>query len=107
MTGKTTPTDLRRRMTKPTPQDPHGGIDPSANAETEAAERNQSSYVARAGQSSGIIDMGSAPGDEQPSKARAGGTAAGNPLAGVTASDKDIEDAVSGDTGPEHPGRPG
>ena len=94
-------------MTTPTPKDPHEGIDPAANPESEAAERDQSSYVARGGQSSGIIDMGSAPGDEQPSKARTDGTAAGNPLSGVTASDKDIEDAVSGDTGPEHPGRPG
>ena len=91
-------------MTTPTPQDPHEGIDPAANPETEAAERDQSSYVARAGQS-GVVDMGSAPGDEQPSKARAGGTAAGTPLAGVTATDEDVEDAVSGDTGPEHPGR--
>ena len=29
------------------------------------------------------------------------------PLAGVTATEQDSEDAVSGDTGPEHPGRPG
>jgi hypothetical protein len=94
-------------MTLPTPPDPHDGIDPAANREAEAAERDQTSYVARGGQSSGVVDMGPAPGDEQPSQARAGGTSGGDPLAGVTASEQDVEDAVSGDTGPEHPGRPG
>lgn len=94
-------------MTEATPQDPHDGIDPSANREAEAAQRNQSSYVARGGQSSGFIDNGPAPGDEQPSQAVGGGTAGGDALAGVTASPQDVEDAVSGDTGPEHPGRQG
>ena len=94
-------------MSQPTPQDPHDGIDPTANREAEAAERDQTSYVARGGQSSGIIDMGPAPGDEQPSKAVDGGTSGGDPLAGVTATAEDVEDAVSGDTGPEHPGRQG
>lgn len=94
-------------MSQPTPQDPHDGIDIAANREAEAAERDQTSYVARGGQSSGIVDNGPAPGDEQPSQARVGGTSAGDPLAGVTASAEDVEDAVSGDTGPEHPGRPG
>ena len=94
-------------MTRPGPQDPHDGIDPAANREAEAAERDQTSYVARGGQSSGIIDMGPAPGDEQPSQAVGGGTSGGDPLAGVGASPEDVEDAVSGDTGPEHPGRPG
>lgn len=94
-------------MTQPTPQDPHDGINPAANPETEAAERGQSSYVARGGQSSGIIDSGPAPGDEQPSQAVGGGTAGGDPLAGVTASPEDVEHAVSGDTGPERPGRQG
>ena len=94
-------------MSSPGPQDPHDGIDPSANRETAAAERDQTSYVARGGQSSGILDTGPAPGDEQPSQAVGGGTAGGDPLAGVSASAQDSEDAVSGDTGPEHPGRPG
>lgn len=94
-------------MSQPTPQDPHDGIDPAANREAEAAERDQTSYVARGGQSSGIIDTGPAPSDEQPSLAVDGGTSGGDPLAGVTASPEDVEDAVSGDTGPEHPGRPG
>jgi hypothetical protein len=94
-------------MTQPTPRDPHDGIDPTANREAEAADRDQTSYVARGGQSSGIVDNGPAPGDEQPSQARSGGTSGGDPLAGVTASEQDSEDAVSGDTGPEHPGRQG
>jgi hypothetical protein len=94
-------------MSSPGPQDPHDGIDPSANRETAAAERDQTSYVARGGQSSGILDTGPAPGDEQPSQAVGGGTSGGDPLAGVSASAQDSEDAVSGDTGPEHPGRPG
>jgi hypothetical protein len=94
-------------MTRPTPQDPHDGLDPAANREAEAAERDQTSYVARGGQSSGIVDMGPAPGDEQPSQAVDGGTAGGDALSGVSATPEDVEDAVSGDTGPEHPGRPG
>ena len=94
-------------MTQATPREPHDGIDPAANREAEAAERDQTSYVARGGQSSGIVDMGPEPGDEQPSQARDGGTSGGDPLSGVTASEQDSEDAVSGDTGPEHPGRPG
>ena len=73
----------------------------------EAVERDQTSYVARGGQTSGVVDMGPAPGDEQPSQARAGGTSGGDPLSGVTASKQDVEEAVSGDTGPEHPGRQG
>ena len=92
-------------MTQPMPREPHEGIKADANAESAAAERDQSSYVARGGQSSGIVDNGPAPGDEQPSQAKGGGTAGGDPLAGVTGDAADLEDAVSGDTGPEHPGR--
>ncbi|MDP9497594.1 MAG: hypothetical protein M3P46_08025 [Actinomycetota bacterium] len=94
-------------MTRPTPPDPHEGINPAANREAEAVERDQTSYVARGGQSSGIVDNGPAPGDEQPSKAVAGGTAGGDPLAGVTAGGQDVELAVSGDTGSERPGTQG
>lgn len=94
-------------MTQAGPQDPHEGINPAANREAEAVERDQTSYVARGGQSSGIVDNGPAPGDEQPSQAVAGGTAGGDPLAGVTASREDVEQAVSGDTGPERPGTQG
>lgn len=94
-------------MTRPAPRDPHDGIDPGANPETRVDERNQSSSVARGGNSSGAADTGPAPADEQPSQAVTGGTAGGDPLAGVTATEQDVEEAVSGDTGPEHPGRQG
>lgn len=87
------------------PNDPHEGIKTDAGAEAAAAERDQTSYVARAGQSSGTVSTGPGPGDEQPSKAVGGGTAGGDALAGVTASEQDVEDAVSGDTGPEHEGQ--
>jgi hypothetical protein len=89
------------------PREPHEGIKADAGPENAAAEADQSSYVARASgsQSSGAADTGPAPADEQPSQAVPGGTAGGDALAGVTADPADTEDAVSGDTGPEHPGR--
>ena len=92
-------------MTQPLPQDPHDGLKADASPETVAAESGQSSYVARGGQTSGMPDRGTAPGDEQPSQALPGGTAGGDPLAGVTASADDVAEAVSGDTGPAHPGQ--
>ena len=91
-------------MTSPLPSEPHEGIKADAGPETEVSERDQTSYVARGGSSSGAADTGPAPGDEQPSQAVGGGTAGGDALSGVTASEADVEDAVSGDTGPEHPG---
>jgi len=51
-----------------------------------------------------VFSPGPAPADEQPSLAVEGGTAGGDVLSGVTADPDDVEDAVSGDTGPEHPG---
>lgn len=36
-------------MTQPTSREPHDGIKPDANVAAEAAERDQSSYIARAG----------------------------------------------------------
>lgn len=92
-------------MSRPEPRDPHEGINVDANPETAAIDRDQSSSVARAGQSSGTVDSGPQPGDEQPSQTVAGGTAGGDPLAGVTADPDDVQDAVSGDTGPTRPGR--
>lgn len=94
-------------MTEPMPVEPHEGLKADNNPETQVSERDQSSYVARGGQSSGVITDGPEPGDEQPSQAKDGGTAGGDPLAGVTATDAEVEDAVSGDTGPEHPGQRG
>lgn len=91
-------------MTQPMPREPHEGIKADASEEAASGDRDQTSYVARAGQSSGIVDNGPGPGDEQPSQAVGGGTAGGDPLAGITSQE---DDAVSGDTGPEHPGRRG
>ena len=92
-------------MTQPMPREPHDGIKADAGEESLSAERDQTTYVARAGQSSGIVDNGPEPGDEQPSQARTTGTAGGNALSGVTTDAADVESAVSGDTGPEHPGQ--
>lgn len=86
-------------MTSPLPTEPHEGIKADAGPEVEASERDQSTYVARGGSSSGAADTGPAPGDEQPSQAVGGGTAGGDPLSGVSGSEPD---AVPGDTGPEH-----
>ena len=83
--------------------DPHDGIDPTNNKETRGVERDQTASVSRAG-SSGTAPATDGPGDEQPSQAVPGGTAGGGALDGVTMSEEDSADAVSGDTGPEHPG---
>lgn len=93
-------------MTQPMPREPHDGLKADAGAEAVAGDRDASPAVSRAG-SSGATDSGPAPADEQPGQAVEGGTAGGDALAGVTATEADIEDAVSGDTGPEHPGRHG
>lgn len=45
-------------MTQPMPREPHEGVPADANAETEALERDQSSSVARRGQSSGTVGTG-------------------------------------------------
>ena len=83
--------------------DPHDGIDPTNNKETRGVERDQTASVSRAG-SSGTAPATDGPGDEQPSQAVPGGTAGGGALDGVTMSEDDSADTVSGDTGPEHPG---
>jgi hypothetical protein len=91
-------------MTEPTdaqlPPEPHEGIDATNNADARAYEENQSSAVARASDG-GAPPTGAPPEGEAPVVA---GTGAGDPLAGVTMSDDDAADAVSGDLGPEHPG---
>ncbi len=92
-------------MTLPLPPEPHEGLKADADPETRAAESGQSPSIARGGQSSGTADTGPAPGDEQPEEALTSGTAGGDPLSGVGASEQDSREAVSGDTGPEHPGR--
>ena len=80
--------------------EPHDGIDPFDNAETQASEREQSAGLSRA---SGA----GAPATDAPAAGEAPtveGTGAGDPLEGVRISSADADEAVSGDTGPEHPG---
>ena len=84
--------------------DPHDGIDPTNHKEARGVERDQTASVSRAG-SSGTAPATDGPGDEQPSQAVPGGTAGGGALDGVTMSPEDSAEAVSGDTGPEHPGK--
>ncbi len=90
-------------MTQPLPPEPHDGLKADADPERTSNEQNQTSGRAGAG-SSGVFAPTSAPADEQPSLAVGGGTAGGDPVAGVTADADDVADAVPGDTGPEHPG---
>ena len=93
-------------MTQPLPPEPHDGLKADADPERTSNEREQTVGRAGAG-ASGIFSPGPAPADEQPSLAVGGGTAGGDPLDGVTADASDVEDAVSGDTGPERPGARG
>ncbi|TXR57737.1 hypothetical protein [Quadrisphaera setariae] len=76
-----------------------GQVQPSANPETLSAIADRSNGTARATGASvppPVMD--------QRGEGSADGTAAGDPLAGVTISAEDAEQAVPGDTGPEHPG---
>ena len=90
-------------MTQPLPPEPHDDLKADADPERVADEREQTAGRAGAG-SSGVFAPSPAPADEQPSQAVGGGTAGGDALSGVTIDDADRDDAVSGDTGPEHPG---
>lgn len=78
---------------------PTDGVDERANRESRADVEDRSPGVARATGASTPPPMIDAVDDDAP-----GGSAAGDPLAGVTISPEDAADAVSGDTGPEHPG---
>ena len=83
--------------------EPHDGIDPYNNQESKAREAGEAPLLARGG-ANVTAESGHAPADEQPGQQLAGGTAGGSPLEGVLASDDDLADSVSGDTGPENPG---
>jgi hypothetical protein len=77
-------------------------IDVRNNPESRAADSAASSPVARASD-------GGAPPRDAPSAGdlptpTEGGVAEGNPVAGVTISEADQQDAVSGDTGPDERG---
>ncbi len=78
-------------MTQHMAREPHEGIKADTDPETPALEHDQSSYVARRGQSSGTVDSGA--------------TASDGPLAGVTAHADEVRNAVSGDIGPTRPRR--
>lgn len=82
------------------PPEPHDGIDAAAGQDAKAFERNQSNPLARASDGGPPPTEAVEPG-ELPER---GGTGAGNPTAGVEISDEDLDEAVPGDTGPEHPG---
>ncbi|WP_375425745.1 hypothetical protein [uncultured Friedmanniella sp.] len=73
-------------------------IDVRNNPESRAAESDRSSLVSRA--SDGGAPPRDAPESGELPEAVAGGTAEGNPVAGVTISEADAEEAVSADTGP-------
>jgi hypothetical protein len=73
-------------------------IDARNNPESQAAEADRPSGVARASDG-GPPPADAPPAGERPAPAESG-TAGGDPTAGVTISDADKEDAVSGDTGP-------
>jgi hypothetical protein len=81
------------------PDEPNPTVDVRNNRESKAGASGAMSNVARAS------DGGSPPRDapdagEMP-ESMDGGTAAGNPVAGVTISDEDARDAVKGRPGPQ------
>jgi hypothetical protein len=80
------------------PDEPLDEVDVRNNPESRAGSADTSSYVARA--SEGGMPPREAPDAGELPEAETGGTADGDPLAGVTISDADKDDAVSGDTGP-------
>jgi len=77
-------------------------IDVRNNPESRAAESGATSAVARA--SDGGPPPRDAPAAGELPAAMAGGVAEGNPVSGVTISEADQQDAVSGDTGPDELG---
>lgn len=81
-------------------------IDPRQNPESQVAEDTATQTGARSSESGAI--MSDAPTAEEGGDGviggRVTGTDSGDILGGVTASKEDVEQAVPGDTGPEHPG---
>ena len=77
------------------PQDP---IDVRNNPESRSGQSDTTYSVARA--SDGGAPPREAPASGELPTPTEGGTAEGNPVAGMTISKEDQEDAVSGDTGP-------
>lgn len=83
--------------------EPAEPVDVRNNPESRAASRDASSNVARA--SDGGAPPRDAPKSGELPVRETGGTADGNPVAGVTISAEDEQDAVSGDTGPTELGQ--
>ena len=77
--------------------EPHDPIDVRNNPETRSGQSDTTYSVARA--SDGGAPPREAPASGELPAATEGGTAEGNPVAGMTISKEDQEDAVSGDTG--------
>ena len=81
-------------------------VDPRNNPESRVAEGEASQTEARVTDSGPIIST--APSAEEGADGvidgEVTGMRSGDVLAGVTISDKDADEAVPGDTGPEHPG---
>lgn len=73
-------------------------VDVRNNPESRAADAQTTSRIARA--SDGGAPPREAPAAGELPETEDGGAASGNPVAGVTISDEDLDDAVSGDTGP-------
>lgn len=82
------------------PEEAAEPVDVRNNPESQAGERDASSSVARASSGGGAPPREAPPSGELPAR-ETGGTADGSPVAGVTISESDAQDAVSGDTGPE------
>ena len=82
-------------------------IDPRNNPESQLAEEGASQTGARSTEDSGVV-MSDAPTAGEGADGVIGGHITGvddgDVLAGVKATQDDVEDAVPGDTGPEHPG---
>ncbi len=73
-------------------------VDVRNNPESRAADAQTTSRVARA--SDGGAPPREAPATGELPATEEGGTASGNPVAGVTISEDDLDEAVPGDTGP-------
>ena len=83
-------------------------IDPRNNPESRQAEEGASQTRQQSSESGPVVPPAPRSGQSPEARdAEAGipaGTAQGDPLAGVKASEQDSAEAVSGDTGPEHSG---
>lgn len=86
--------------------EPPGDIDPRDNPESQVAEQTASQTGTRS--TSGGVVMSDAPRAEEGADGVIGGRVtgadSGEVLGGLRATEQDSQEAVSGDTGPEHRG---